>query len=163
MPGAETRGDHVAEAPAPWRIWAQDPAPRSFIDTNILVYADSDDEPAKQQVAALLIAFVITTRSGVISTQVLNEYTNVALRKLGLSHNRLREQLRFYQQFEIVTVTPEITHAAVDLHQTRSISFYDALIVATAQIAGCARVYSEDINTGEMIGGVRVVNPFASE
>jgi predicted nucleic acid-binding protein len=161
MQGAETHGNHVAEAPAPWRIWAQDPAPRSFIGTNILIYADSDDEPVKQQAAALLIAFVITTRSGVISTQVLNEYTNVALRKLGLTHSRLREQLRFYQQFEVVTLTPDITHAAVDLHQTRSVSFYDALILSSAQIAGCTRVYSEDMNAGELVGGVRVVNPFA--
>lgn len=161
MPGIERRDDRLDEVPAPWRIWAQDPAPRSFIDTNILVYADSDDEPAKQQAAALLIAFVISTRSGVISTQVLNEYTNVALRKLGVKHSRLREQLRFYQQFEVVTVTPDITHAAVDLHQTRSISFYDALIMAAAQIAGCARVYSEDMNAGEAVGGVRVVNPFS--
>lgn len=166
MPAAKKAADQsawqVAEAPRTWRMWEIDPPPRAFIDSNILIYADSDDEPAKQKAAALLIAFVITTRSGVISTQVLNEYANVALRKLGLSHSRLREQLRFYQQFEVVTVTPEITDAAVDLHQTRSISFYDALIVATAQIAGCTRVYSEDMNAGELVGGVRLVNPFVS-
>ncbi len=154
-------GDQVAEPPTPWRLWERDPAPRCFIDTNILVYADSDDEPAKQHAAALLIAYAIQTHTGVISTQVLNEYANVALRKLKTPHNRLREQLRFYQQFETVMATPEITLAAVDLHQTRSVSFYDALILSSAQVAGCKLLYSEDMNKGEVIGGVRIVNPFA--
>jgi predicted nucleic acid-binding protein len=152
--------DHVAERPAPWRMWERDPAPRCFIDTNLLVYADSDDEPSKQHAAALLISYAIQTRTGVISTQVLNEYANVALRKLKVPHTRLREQLRFYQQLEIVMATPEITTAAVDLHQTRSVSFYDALILASAQIAGCQLLYSEDMNRGEVIGGVKIVNPF---
>lgn len=151
---------HVAEAPTPWRAWEQSPAPRCFIDTNILVYADSDDEPDKQRTAAMLIAFAMSTRSGVISTQVLNEYANVALRKLKLSHARLRQQLRFYKQFEVVSATPEITDTAVDLHQTRSVSFYDALILASAHVAGCKVLYSEDMNAGEVVDGVRVVNPF---
>jgi predicted nucleic acid-binding protein len=151
---------HVAEPPVPWRVWEQTPAPRCFIDTNILIYADSDDEPDKQNTAALLIAYAISTRTGVISTQVLNEYANVALRKLKLSHARLRQQLRFYKQFEIVSATPEITDTAVDLHQTRPVSFYDALILASAHVAGCKLLYSEDMNAGEVVAGVRVVNPF---
>jgi predicted nucleic acid-binding protein len=151
---------HAAEPPAPWRAWEQGPASRCFIDTNILVYADSDDEPDKQRAAAMLIANTVRTRTGVISTQVLNEYANVALRKLNISHNRLRQQLRFYKQLEIVGATPEITDIAVDLHQTRSLSFFDALILASAHVAGCMLLYSEDLQTGEVVLGVRVVNPF---
>ncbi len=161
MQGAESPGTHEAEAPAVWRIWEQDPAPRCFIDTNVLIYADSDDEPHKQKAAAWLIAYAVKTCTGVISTQVLNEYANVALRRLQVGHVRLREQLRFYKQFEVVALTPDVTDAAVDLHQTRALSFYDALIMASAQIAGCKLLYSEDMNAGEMVGGVRVVNPFA--
>lgn len=142
------------------RIWEKKPAPRCFIDTNILIYADSDDEPNKQRDAALLIAYVVTTRTGVISTQVLNEYANVALKKLKLTHDRLRQQLQFYKQFEIIYLRPEVTDIAVDLHQTRSISFYDALIVASAQTANCEMLYSEDMNAGEVVGGVKLVNPF---
>ena len=153
---------NVAEppAPAPWRIGNGMPMQRSFIDTNVLVYADSDDEPDKQRVVAGLIAHAIFTRTGVISTQVLNEYASVALRKLKLSHDRLREQLRFYKQFEVFSASPEITDTAVDLHQTRSISFFDALILASASVAGCRVLYSEDMNEGEVIVGVRIVNPF---
>lgn len=160
MQGVDQPANQVAERPTPWRMWERDPPPRCFIDTNILIYADSDDEPGKQHAAALLIAYVISTNSGVISTQVLNEYANVAVRKLKLSYERLRQQLRFYKQFEIVNATPDITDQAVDLHQTRSVSFYDALILASAQIAGCKLVYSEDMNTGEIVGGLRLVNPF---
>ena len=57
-------------------------------------------------------------------------------------------------------VTPSITLAALDLHQTRSLSYYDALVVAAAQTSGCTVLYSEDMNAGELIGGVRIVNPF---
>lgn len=150
----------VAEPPAPWRLLDKTPRQRSFIDTNVLIYADSDDEPIKQRIAAELIARTIASRTGVISTQVLNEYANVALKKLKLSHDRLRQQLRFYKHFEIFSASPEITDTAVDLHQTRSISFFDALILASANVAGCKVLYSEYLNAGEVIVGVQVVNPF---
>ncbi len=92
---------------------------------------------------------------------MLNEYANVALRKLKLSHERLRQQLRFYKQFDIVNATPEIADAAVDLHQTRAVSFFDALIIASAHVAGCKLLYSEDLQAGEVLLGVRVENPFS--
>lgn len=136
-------------------------ASRCFIDTNILVYADSPDAPTKQSQALKLLRQLGETRSGVISTQVLNEYCNVSLTKLKLPHNTLRTRLAFWQkQFEVCLVTPEIVAQAVDLHQLRSISYYDALIVASAQVANCTVLYSEDMNTGEMMGGVELVNPF---
>jgi predicted nucleic acid-binding protein len=91
---------------------------------------------------------------------VLNEYSNTALKKLKLPHERLRQQLRFFRQFEIVPSTPAITEAAVDLHQTRSVAFYDALILASAEVAGCTVLYSEDMNAGETVAGVKLANPF---
>lgn len=137
------------------------PTSRCFIDTNILVYADSPDAPTKQRQALKLLRQLGEARSGVISTQVLNEYCNVALSKLRLPHNTLRARLTFWQkQFEVCLVTPEIVTQAVDLHQLRSIGYYDALIVASAQVANCTVLYSEDMNAGEMVGGVRVATPF---
>lgn len=133
---------------------------RCFIEANILAYADSPDEPTKQSQAINLIKQLRDARSGVISTQVLNEYCNMALNKLKLPHTNVRARLAFWQQFEVCLVTPEIIARAVDLHQTRSISYYDALIVASAQIAGCTVLYSEDMNVGESFAGTRVVNPF---
>jgi predicted nucleic acid-binding protein len=135
-------------------------ATRSFIDTNILIYAEASDEPVKQQAALALLKQIYENASGVLSTQVLQEYCNVALKKLKLPAAHIRAQLDLYEQFEIVQVTPALIRAGLDLHQTRSVSFYDAIVLVSAQTAGCSELFSEDLNTGEMMGGVRIINPF---
>jgi predicted nucleic acid-binding protein len=136
-------------------------AQRSFIDTNVLIFAEASDAPVKQRVALDLLKQLYDEARGVLSTQVLQEYCNVALKKLRLPAQHVRAQLDLYGQFEVIQVTPAIIHAGLDLHQTRSIGFYDAIIVATAQTAGCEVVLSEDMNAGEYLAGVRIVNPFA--
>lgn len=133
----------------------------SFIDSNVLIYAESCDEPKKQSAALALLRNLKLSAGGVLSTQVLQEFANVALRKMGLDASHVRKQLSAHQQFELVQVTPAIIHGALDLHQTRSLSFYDALMVQAAIVAGCDILYSEDLNAGEIIGGVKIVNPFA--
>ncbi len=133
---------------------------RSFIDTNILIYAEAVDEPVKQKVALALLKELFETTRGVLSTQVLKEYCNVAIKKLKLSPDHIRAQLDVYAQFEVVQVTPALIRTGLDLHQTRKLAFYDALIVASAQAAGCAALFSEDMNAGQAMAGVRVVNPF---
>ena len=137
-------------------------AERSFIDTNVLIYAEASDEPAKQRVALDLLKQLYDEAQGVLSTQVLQEYCNVALKKLQLPAQHVRAQLELYQQFEVIQVTPAIIHAGLDLHQTRSIAFYEAIIVASAQTAGCNVLLSEDMKAGENTGGVRIINPFAN-
>jgi predicted nucleic acid-binding protein len=94
----------------------------------------------------------------VISTQVLQEYTHVALRKLGLPAALVRERLSFYARFDVVTTTPALMVDALDLHALRGVSFCDALIVEAAVASGCARLLSEDLQDGA--AGVRVSNPF---
>ena len=135
-------------------------ATRSFIDSNILIYADSSDEPAKQKVALALLKNLFEDTCGVLSTQVLQEYCNVAIKKLRLSPEHTRAQLDLFEQFEVVQITPALIRAGLDLHQTRKFAFYDALIVASAQTAGCVALFSEDMNAGQAIGGVQIVNPF---
>jgi predicted nucleic acid-binding protein len=134
----------------------------SFIDTNILVYAEARDEPLKQSVALTLLRNLKLGGQGVLSTQVLQEYSNVGLRKLGLSANYLRRQLQSHEQFEVVQVTPDLIHSALDLHQTRSLSFYDALILQAAIASGCDSLFTEDMGGGEFVNGVRIINPFAA-
>lgn len=135
----------------------------SFIDTNLLVYAEASDEPEKQKIALSTLKNLYGNASGVLSTQVLQEYCNVALRKLKLSPAHIRVQLDLYEQFEVVQVTPLIIRASIDLHQTRSVGFYDAMILSSAHIAGCDVLLSEDMNTGEVIYGLQIVNPFANK
>lgn len=135
-------------------------ATRSFIDTNVLVYAEASDLPAKQKVALALLKQLYDDACGVLSTQVLQEYCNVALKKLKLPPQYIRAQLDLYEQFEIIQVTPTIIRAGLDLHQIRSVAFYDAVVLASAQTAGCSVLFSEDLNTGEMVNDLRIVNPF---
>ena len=135
---------------------------RSFIDTNVLVYAEASDVPAKQRMALDLLKQLFESTTGVLSTQVLQEYCNVAIKKLKLPLAHIRAQLDLYEQFEVVQVTPTIIRAGLDLHQTRSVSFYDAIVLASAQTAGCSVLLSEDMNAGKLVGGVRVENPFES-
>jgi predicted nucleic acid-binding protein len=133
---------------------------RSFIDTNVLVYAEASDAPDKQQAALALLKQLYETGTGVLSTQVLQEYCNVAIKKLKLPVAHIRAQLDMYEQFEVVQITPAIIRTGLDLNQTRSVGFYDALIIASAQTAGCNVLFSEDLNTGEVIAGVQLLNPF---
>ena len=152
----------AAEPSPPWAPLLALPKARCFIDTNVLVYADSTDEPRKQRIAIDLLRHLRFERLGVLSTQVLNEYIQVGLRKLGLSHAHIHEQLHCYRQLEIATVTPDNVDMALDLHQKHALSYWDALIVASAHIAGCSVLLTEDMGTGEILAGVKLVNPFAS-
>jgi predicted nucleic acid-binding protein len=136
-------------------------ADRSFIDTNVLVYAEASDAPQKQRAALALLKKLYEENLGVLSTQVLQEYCNVALKKLKLPAQHVRAQLDLYEQFEVVQVTPAIIRAGLDLHQTRSVAFYDAIVLASAHAAGCNVLWTEDMNIGEVVNGVRIENPFA--
>ncbi|MCB1587874.1 MAG: PIN domain-containing protein [Xanthomonadales bacterium] len=133
---------------------------RSFLDTNVLVYADAADEPIRQGVAIELIRRHRKDATGVISTQVLQEFANVALRKLHLPPPLIRQRLAFYQGFEVVPATPQLITAALDLHVLHSLSLYDALIIRAAEVAACQALLSEDLQHGFSFAGVKVVNPF---
>ena len=133
---------------------------RSLLDTNVLVYADATDEPAKQRLALALITALRADGSAVLSTQVLQEFVNVALRKLRLPQALVRERIAFYRRFEMVPASVDVIVGALDLHVLHSLSFYDALIVQAAVASGCQRVLSEDMQHGAVYGGVRIENPF---
>jgi predicted nucleic acid-binding protein len=135
---------------------------RSLLDTNVLVYADAADEPTKQRRALDVIQAHRRAGTAVLSTQVLQEYVNVAVRKLGLPAPLIRERLAFYGRFEVVQTTPDLIAGALDLHVLNGLSFYDALIVRAAQASGCACVLSEDMQAGARLGGVQIVNPFTA-
>ena len=134
---------------------------RSLLDTNVLVYADASDEPVKQAQAIALVSALLRAGDAVISTQVLQEYVNVAVRKLRLPQGLIRERIAFYRRFEMVMTSPDLISDALDLHLLRGLSFYDALIVRAAVVGGCQRVLSEDLQNGAVVQGVRIENPFA--
>ena len=133
---------------------------RSLLDTNLLVYADSADEPEKQRRAIALITQHRAASTAVLSTQVLQEFVNVALRKLRLPPALIRERLGFYSGFELVPASAVLMAGALDLHVLHGFSFYDALILRAAMVSGCQQVLSEDMRHGASLGGVRIINPF---
>lgn len=103
----------------------------------------------------------MTSGSGVLSTQVLQEFVSAALRKLAMPVELIRERLEFFAGFELVPASAAMVSLALDLKVRWGLSFYDALIVQAARQSGCPQLVTEDMNTGAVIAGVRIVNPFA--
>jgi predicted nucleic acid-binding protein len=146
----------MISTPSAWSISVA----RSFIDTNILVYADDAFDPRKQQLALDLVVDLRARQEGVLSTQVLQEYFVTATRKLGLDAHVARQRVTQFGRFELIQPTLDMLLAAMDLQQNHSLSFWDALIVQTASAARCRVLYSEDMQAGARIGEVFIVNPF---
>lgn len=137
-------------------------ATRSFLDTNILIYAVDRANPAKQDTALRLIAQHAKQHSGVISTQVLQEFYSAATRKLGIAPLQARQHLRDFRVFDIVQLTPAIIEEGIDFSILHQLSFWDGLILAAATTAGSTELLSEDLNNGQTIQGITVRNPFQS-
>jgi len=136
---------------------------RTFIDTNVIVYADDRAAGDKGERARALLQELMSSRTGVISLQVLQEYFVVATRKLGVPAEVARRKIELLSTFDVVR--PDVTDvlSAIDLTRLHSISFWDAMIVRAAENAGCSVLLSEDLSDGEIISGVRVKNPFKAQ
>ncbi|MEM6273634.1 MAG: PIN domain-containing protein [Myxococcota bacterium] len=134
---------------------------RTFIDTNVLIYADDDDSTEKRDIARATIRQALETGSGVLSTQILQEYFVNATRKLGMRPEQARARIEQYLAMDIITVETDRILAAIDLHRLRGLSFWDAVVVRCAIDAGCKRLLTEDLQDGQRIQGVRIENPFA--
>ncbi|HEY3056341.1 MAG TPA: PIN domain-containing protein [Thermoanaerobaculia bacterium] len=133
-----------------------------FVDSNVLVYAHDADAGAKQRIAANAVAEILDARSGVLSIQVLQEFYSTVTRKLRSAVTRevARELLRGYSSWTIQPLTADDVVTASFLEQRHQLSFWDALIVQTAVLAGAKRLLSENFQHGRSIGGVVVENPF---
>jgi predicted nucleic acid-binding protein len=131
----------------------------AFADSNCLLYLLSDAEDKSAQVRALLVDELI------ISVQVLNEITNVARKKFGLSWNNIDEFLNAVQAVcEVVPLTAETNALARKIAERYKISFYDASIVASAVLNGANVLYSEDLQHGMRFEKtLRIVNPFRAK
>lgn len=134
---------------------------RFFIDTKVLVYADDLDAGTKTAKAQELIERAYAQRAGVLSTQVLQEFFVVTTKKLGVDPATARRKVELLGRLDVVTLELATILAAIDLHRLHSLSLWDALIVKAATIGGCEILYSEDLNHGQVIDGVRIHNPFA--
>lgn len=133
---------------------------RSFFDTNVLVYADDASAPAKQQRAVDLVAEHFRAGSGVLSLQVLQEYFVTVTKKLGIEAKIARRKIELLAEFDVVTPDLADVFAAIDLHRLHDFQFWDALVVRAAKQSGCKVLFSEDMQHGQEVEGIRIVNPF---
>lgn len=134
---------------------------RSFLDSNVFIYADDHRYPDKQMVASSLFEEGLASGLGVISTQVMTEYFNVVTSKLGVPATLAKRRIELMERLHVVQIDPMLILDAIDLHRLDRISIWDALIVRAAAAANCANLLTEDMQAGRRIAGVRIVNPFA--
>lgn len=135
---------------------------KSFVDTNVLVYAYDDADRAKRDRARELVRDGIHSGLGVISTQTMQEFYATVTRKKRMPPLEAKTALREMAAFEVVTINANLVMEAVDNSILNQLSFWDALILTSAAAAGCVTIYTEDLQHGQVICGVRVENPFHS-
>jgi predicted nucleic acid-binding protein len=134
---------------------------KTFVDTNVLVYAHDNREEYKQEVAKRILHDLSQQRSGTLSMQVLQEFYNTVTRKIAipLPKDEARGVVEDFAYWCVAT-TPEEIKLAFQIEDEARISFWDALIFAAAIKSGAKRILSEDLNDGQVIAGIQVVNPF---
>ena len=133
-----------------------------FIDTNIIVYANDKRSTRKQQKAIEIVTTLMKNRNGAISTQVLQEYAYVAIKKLKQSQDVVLRQLKLLESLEVINQSPDQIRRAIEIMHLYKIGFWDACIISNAEHANCAEIYSEDLNPGQFYSGIQIVNPFLS-
>jgi predicted nucleic acid-binding protein len=135
---------------------------KTFVDTNVLIYAHDVDAGAKHESARNILRQLWSQRDGALSTQVLQEFYVNVRRKIAtpLSRPAARAVVDSYVVWCVDTTPAEIT-AAFRIEDEAGLSFWDALIIAAARKAGAHRLLTEDLNAGQIIWGVRIENPFS--
>jgi predicted nucleic acid-binding protein len=135
---------------------------KTFVDTNILIYAHDLDANEKHLTAKEVLDELWANRTGVTSTQVLQEFYVNVTRKLSqpLSKKVARTVVNTYVIW-CVDITPAEIAAAFRIEDEARIGFWDALICAAAIKSGAARILSEDLNAGQRIADIRIENPFS--
>ena len=130
----------------------------TFFDTNIVVYAFLDNTKTEK-------AADIVSKGGIISTQVLNEFTNIALKKFKRPWDEIESAISKLKEAcpEITPLTTETQALAVEIAKLHRTSVYDALIIAAALEADCAVLMSEDLQHERRFGELLVINPFKNQ
>ena len=136
----------------------------TFIDTNILLYAHDRSAGHKRDIASALLSDLWGSRSGALSTQVLQEFYVNATRKLAkpLSAPRARAVIDRYSNWRVHHIEPGDIIAASELEKRHRQLFWDALIIVSAARVGAATVMTEDLQHGRHIAGLTITNPFVT-
>ena len=136
---------------------------RFFLDTNIFSYSFDRSSAAKARRAAQLIREAVTSRKGIVSYQVVQEFFNLALRKFAqpMTIPEAEQYLStVFRPLLAIHSSPALISDALRITAKNRLSWYDALIVAAAVEGGCDILYSEDMQHGQRVGELRIENPF---
>lgn len=134
---------------------------RIFFDTNIVFYAFDNSEGEKQTAAQDLIANAMATGSGWISVQVLGEFFHATvIRKQLMSSEEAEQAIISLSPLNIVDVDSALVREAISIHRQFQTSYWDSLILASANRCKCHKLISEDFTNHQKYGGVTVTNPF---
>ena len=133
----------------------------TFVDSNVFVYAIDKNATAKQKKARCIVTDAFAARAAYrISSQVLAEFSSVALRKLGISTPLLLSLLSEMGKISHAAIDNALVSRAVEIQGIYGIQYYDAQIVAAAERLGCDRILTEDLSDGQLYCGIMAVNPF---
>ncbi len=134
-----------------------------FVDTNVLVYREDSSDPAKQFRAHDWLAFLIHCRAARTSFQVVHELYSALTRKVaGFTPGQAREIVRDLASWKPAAPDLPTLERSWTLQERYALSWWDALIVAAAQSSGCSVLLTEDLQHKQILGNVRVINPFRS-
>lgn len=131
-----------------------------FIDTNILVYAHDTSNRLKRKRAQEILFKGIQEENIVISTQVICELFITLTKKLGMTIANARKEISLLNHILIIELTYPMIIESIDLHKSQKISFWDALIIVAANTSECSILYSEDLNHGQSVKALKIINPF---
>ena len=139
-------------------------AETTFVDTNILVYAHDATESEKQPIARALLEELWADRTGTLSAQLLQEFYNAATRKRArpMTRAEARQIVDVCSKWPVVVIEPWLILTASRLEERHQLSFWDALVIAAARVAGARRLLTEDMQDGRVVDGIRIHNPFAA-
>lgn len=133
---------------------------RFFVDTNVLLYSIDQAEAAKRRRARQWLKALWESGRGNLSWQVLHEFYVNAVKKLQVPPDRARQVVEIYVPWTPVEMTFGLVQRALHWADQAQVGYWDALIVAAAERAGCAGLLTEDLQAGRGFGQVTVVNPF---
>jgi predicted nucleic acid-binding protein len=134
-----------------------------FLDTNVFVYAMRPGNPSKTQAAIRLIAEALDSGNGIVSYQVVQEFFSLAFRKFDQPLSVFEAEQYFDTVFRpllSVHSSPALFVSALQLYRAHQFSWYDSLIIAAAQQAGCSILYSEGLQHGRRLADLKIENPF---
>jgi predicted nucleic acid-binding protein len=138
---------------------------KTFIDTNVLVYAHDTDAGDRHTAAKAVLAKLWDNRTGSLSTQVLQEFYAVVTRKFKppMPRAKARAIVAAYGEWCDIATEPQLIVAASRLEEEHTLSFWDSLIVQAAIHSGAERLVSEDLQHGRRFGTLAIENPFPKD